>query len=275
MGADADACAQRILALFGDALLEPAGVLHVVAVWRGARPGDPLRVLRIAKRTPRSDTDQFALAVARARADAIVTTGKVLRDEPALTHALPGPDEVARGLAAWRARCLRRSAPPLSVVLSARADLDLDHPLFRAGAPVVLYTSVGAARELRSRARARGVELIARERPGLRDAIAHLRETRGAATVTVEAGPSSAAALYADAPAVDELMLSVFEEAKLPDEVLGAPLIESRRLAQLFDRTSPPREVLESSGRWTFQRLWRSASPTVRCGAQRAEGERR
>jgi riboflavin biosynthesis pyrimidine reductase len=179
----------------------------------------------------------------------------VLRDEPGVTHAFPTAPELAEQLAAWRRERLHKRAPPLAVVLSTGRQLDLDHPLFRSGAPAAVYTSRAGAERLRAAARERGVQVVARARPGLRDAIAHLRDERGAATIVVEAGPSSASRLYAAPLAVDELMLSVFEEPRVPEGVAGGPLFDEPLLKRLFEAASPVCECTEPSGRWSFRRL--------------------
>ena len=68
----------RLEALYGvRELPRAAGVLHVAAVW-AERP-DRLTVLEITAQTPKSDDDAFALSLARARADAVLTTGAILR----------------------------------------------------------------------------------------------------------------------------------------------------------------------------------------------------
>ena len=246
---EAREAAERIEAIYGDDLVAADGVLHVAAVWGEA--ADRFRVLRIGPDSPRSATDEFALGLARVRADAILTTGRILRDEPDTTHALPGRE--AGRLAAWRRECRLRREPPLSVVLSSGRELDLGHPLFaQARRALVLTTQQGAAR-LAEPARRRGVEVLARARPGPRDSLALLRE-RGFRSISVEAGPSSARALYEDPIAVDELLLSVYRGAAPPDSVRGAAFPDPDRLRRHFYVPAPAWEVREASGRWAFSR---------------------
>ena len=93
-----DEVAQAIERLYGERLEDEVGVLHVASAWRDET--GRLFALRIGPDTPSSATDGFALALARARCDAILSTGKILRDEPGLRHR---PDPVdPQGLTAWR-----------------------------------------------------------------------------------------------------------------------------------------------------------------------------
>ena len=100
----------RLEALWGTRTLPvDAGVLHVVATWFD---GESHRVIRITPRSPKSETDFFVLNLARARADAIITTGRILRDEPELEYALPSA--WAGSLIAWRQAALHRDSPRAS-----------------------------------------------------------------------------------------------------------------------------------------------------------------
>ena len=246
-------CERRIADIYGRALdlTADCGVLHVTAV--GRDPVGELQTIALAPGAPHSATDAFVLHLARARADAIVTTGRILRSEPRLRHAI-GDDQNLACLAAWRRERLGKTGAPLSVVLTAGRELDWRHPLFHQGTQVAVVTSVSAARALRAGAPA-AAELIARPEPGLRDTIELLRG-RGHACVSIEAGPSSTADLYQPPLAVDELMLSVFEEHALPEALRAGRFLGEARLDDLF----PHREGttrLEGSGCWSFRRYWR------------------
>jgi len=94
----ASAVAKRVQELYGDELLEDAGVVQVCSAWRDAQ--GVLRSVRVGPHAPRSETDGFALALARARADVIVTTGQILRDEPGLQHEIGSASGI--DFAAWR-----------------------------------------------------------------------------------------------------------------------------------------------------------------------------
>ena len=93
---DVDALARR---LFGAVPIDD-GVVHVTALW--APPEGERRTLLIGEHSPKSDHDFFSLNLARARADAILVTGKILREEPTLRYDLQGAGELPAALAAWR-----------------------------------------------------------------------------------------------------------------------------------------------------------------------------
>lgn len=237
--------------LYGDRLASPGGGRHVIqpaAVWR--RGDGALVTLRINDATPKSALDFFVLNLCRARADAIVTSGKILREEADLRHDLQGPAKEA--LRAWREELGTRE-PPISLVLTSGRGLDLGHPLFGGGTRPLIYTSPEGGERLAGA----DVEVIAVTAPSLRGALAELGERYGARTISIETGPSSSAALYEPPPAVDELLLSVYEEHELPEQARGGAFLEPRRLAALFERPRPPYRTLAPSGRWSFARYLR------------------
>jgi hypothetical protein len=92
--------------LYGPGFEPREGVLHVTAVAGLAR-----RTLRIDEHTPKSLADTVALNLARARADAIVITGKLLRDEPALSYAPGSPGPAAPAMADYRQQLGTGRAP--------------------------------------------------------------------------------------------------------------------------------------------------------------------
>lgn len=246
--ADVAAMVER---LYGDPLTPPDAprqVIQPAAVWR--RGDGALVTLRINDATPRSAHDFFVLNLCRARADAIVTSGKILREEADLRHDLQGPARDA--LAAWR-RGLGKPAPPISLVLTSGRGLDLAHPLFGGGTRPVINTS----REGGERLAGADVEVVAVAEPSLRGAIVELGERYGARTISIEAGPSSSAALYEPPLAVDELLLSVYEESEIPERVRGGDFLGPERLEALFERPRPPYRTLAPSGRWSFARYLR------------------
>ncbi len=151
---DVDALVRKV---FGHPLTT-TGLLHTVAVYR-PRPGT-FRVLRITPETPRSAYDQFSLMVSRARADAILTSGRNLRLEPTGTHVLSGPGTLPSALAAWRRERLGRTSPPHLLVLTRGDDLDLDHPALKIAARVFIFTGEEAAFALESRAADHGIEVV-------------------------------------------------------------------------------------------------------------------
>ena len=241
----------RIEALYGRPLPRDGGVVHVAAGW--AAPDGALHNMRIVPQTPKSETDDFVLALARARADAIITTGRILREE-----AHPDPDSVGADdadLLTWRRDVMRREGAPLVVVLT-RGEIDLSHLRLVAGRALVLTTHA-AASALAAGAGAAGIGVIGRDRPGPTDTLAFLRDERGLGTVVIEAGPSVSSVLYQRAGWIDELMLSRFHGASLPDGVVGAPLPtdDVLRQAGLFEVSREPLD--EASGLWSCSRFLR------------------
>ena len=245
--------AARAQALFGDALADAPGVLHVTALWAApaSEPSEWLTI-RIGPDAPPSETDGFSLSLARARCDAIVTTARILREEPDVEHRL------APEITEWRRQVRRLEAPPVSVILTGRPDLDLDHPLVARGARVLVVTTRDAAAALAPRARAAGsrVEVVGRDAPSIRDTVRFLQTEAGLPSVCIEAGPSSSLALYEDPPLVDELVLSLFEGAELPAPARGGAF-RSRSGLELDFAPLHRARVQEPSGPWSFVRLVR------------------
>lgn len=246
-------CTARIRALYGTDLEAPGGTLHVAAVaWEGE--GDGLPTLRITAQTPRSATDRFVLGLARARADAVLTTGQILRDEPALEHRYHEERVIAAALAAWRSERLGKPLPPVSVVLTSGRGLDFAHPLFAGPAPVWILTTETAAAALRARVPKRHRVVGANDLTPRR-ALAYLRGEAGFETVSIEAGASTTASLYRWRPQVSELWLSAFESGGLPKSLRGPAFASAARLLEIF---GPPRSrhvEQEASGRWSFSRF--------------------
>jgi riboflavin biosynthesis pyrimidine reductase len=240
---------RRVEALFGDRLEEPAGVVHVASAIE-TQSGE-LATLRIGKGTPTSATDGFVLDLARARADAIVTTGQILRDEPML-RLLPGPDSTR-----WRRERIGKLDPPLLLVLSTGRALPPQHPIFGCGAEVIVFIGSAGAAQLERARFPDPPEICAVRTPGLRAAIDFLRR-RGARSISIEAGASTSANLYNDPLAVDELLLSVFEGALASNMRAGA-LPSLPQLRRLLPAGPPPFELQEPSGSWRFHRLLRAS----------------
>ena len=246
-----DRVSAEIERLYGVTTLPCAvGVLHVAAVWDGP---DGWVVMRIGEASPKSDADLFALALARARADVIVTTGQILRDEPNLAYDLPGP--LGAELARWRVDVLKRPDPPVVVVLTGSGEIDPAHPTLRSWAAAVVLTGPDGA----TRARQAGVTVPIHAVEALtpRRAVAWAQAHFSARTVTVEAGARTSAALYEPPCLVDELMLSVFAGPDLPEAARGRPFVAARAEELPLTQPHPPSTVSEPSGAWNFVRLSR------------------
>lgn len=246
---DIDAAIQEI---YGRGLRQPVKCLHVAAVWRKGR--ERLVSMRILPKTPQSGYDLFALQVARARSDAIITTGANLRSEPRLTHQPPPAQSPWTALQQWREQILGKNRLPCSAVLTSGRELDFGHPIFHSKAPALLVTSLQAARSLKKRA-PDGVAIEGLRNPCIRSAVDHLRQQLGYRTILIEAGPSTSRHLYRDPPGVDELMLSVYCHPELDEEVQGARFLSWPELRKVLPISSNGYRVQEKSGVWKFHHL--------------------
>ncbi len=227
-------------------------VIHATSAWRDS--GDELVSLAINADTPQSPVDSTVLRLARARADAIVTTGKILRAEPSLQHVLDPRADAA--LLAWRADVLGKTAAPTTVILTSRPDVDVAHPIFEATPRPLIYTSTQAAPRLAQRVEAAGVEVVADPHASLRSAIRNLRSRF--ATILVEAGATTTGGLYREPRLVDELMLSIYEEPELAAAARGPALPPLSTLTAGMHAVGEVVRVRERSGRWSFRRFVRS-----------------
>lgn len=243
----------RVAELYGDVdFAGPAGVLHVASatLYEGS-----LHAIEIGPKSPKSETDFFALNLARARADAIVVSGKILRCEPNLAYELGG--FAAPGLAAWRRERLGKPKPPMLVVLTSGRALDLDHPALHGWARPIIFTGAQVSPDLLRAADAQKLPVHRSRAPSLREALEWLR-ANGAETISIEAGPSTVASLY-DAPlAVDELMLSRYLEPERSRALRGGVFFREATLHAALRSTSDALRANEASGRWRFSRHLRA-----------------
>ena len=226
-------------------------VLHVAAL---SATGE---VLRIQHDTPRSEFDFFLLNAARARSDAILTTGRILREEPELQHEIQGTLEDVEALLGWREGALRKSEPPFLIVLSSGRDLDPRHPAFAAITRPVVYTAEERVAALR-RSLPGEVMVVGDTAPSLRRALAFARSELGAQAVSIEAGPSTALSLYDDPIQIDELWLSEYLDTEVPAALRGSRFLAPSVLDSLLPTRSSA-EHAQASGRWRFTR--RSRTP--------------
>lgn len=239
---------ERIREVYGrDVSLEkPPGVVHVTSVWFDDEGRS--YTLRIGPDTPKSETDRFVLNLARARCDAIVTTGHILRQEPGVHHEIP------EDLLDWRRSVLGKPDPPQSVVLTGRDDLDAGHPLLVRASRALVVTSESAAAALALRfADEPRIEVVGRVETGIRDVLRLLGD-RGFRSICIEAGPSTSRALYDDPVWVDELMLSVYLGTRLSAAVRGGEFLDSDTLARHFSVRGESVQR-ERSGLWSFRRI--------------------
>lgn len=265
---DAAACARRIRELYADDLIDAGGTLHVAAAWRGpaAPSGAPGRLITLTTGAamPASLTDPFVLRVARARSDAILTTGRSLRAEPRLTHSLLSTRADTTSVPAWRTHVLGKVRLPDSVVLTRGAAVDFDHPLFGGPNDCFVFTALAAVERLRGaaarRRRVSPIRIVGVDAPDITSALAWLRAERRAQTICVEAGPSSAARLYTDPVGVDELMLSLCESETLEAAARGPDFLPIEVVERALPCTLSSVRVDEPSGPWTYVRMRRAAT---------------
>ena len=267
---DARLAVDALRELYGEPFLHsvagPAGVVHVTALWRAS--ASELRTMRINADTPKSASDGLALFAARARADAIVLTGKLLRDEPGLVYELLDLGDMGRSLAAWRRDVLGKPEPPYLLILTSGQDLPRSapveswHPALRSWPRPIIYTTREVADSVAHSAGQR-VEIVGAQEPDIRAAIAYLRTQLDCGTVVIEAGPSTTNSLYDDPVAVDELLLSVYRSDDLPTTVRGGLSVSPARLGEIFGRAEMERAMQPAmAGTWSFWRLVRARAQT-------------
>lgn len=229
-------------ALYGAVELPTRGVLHVTSI------APSRRVLAIGPEAPKSEGDFFLLNLARARADAVLTTGSIVRHENDYHLALQGPH--AEALGRYRRSVLGKPGSPLCAIMTRDGRLPSEHPLWDDGTEKLVLTTPehhrAVAQELGARA-----HVVAVPELDARHALDVLTE-RGAGLISIEAGPGANAALYEPPARVDELSLSIYEG---PPVKLGAAL--TPRLLEGLTRVSEVARE-ERSGRWRYQRWLRT-----------------
>jgi riboflavin biosynthesis pyrimidine reductase len=249
---DATSVDRATRALFGSALDTRPAVSQSFAAWRSSQEA-PLTTININDHAPKSELDWLALHVARARADGIIITGKILRDEPTLSYSLQADPRWGNALAQWRERRWGIVDPPWLLILTSSGDIDFAHPVFHGWCrPVILTSDRTATRKLA----AAPCPVVSDEAPSLRQAIQHLHLARDCECVSVEAGPSTARDLYERPMLVKELLLSVYLEPELDERAQGDPLVTLSEIRRLFhNETSATHR--DGDEHWSFYRLRR------------------
>jgi riboflavin biosynthesis pyrimidine reductase len=246
------AITQRLSRLVGAEPFVRPGVVHIASAWQDA---STLRAIAIGPAAPRSPSDAFLLDAVRARADFVLTTGRILRLEPRLQH-WPPPGET-QSFERWRSDVVGKPEAPRSVVLTSGRELPAEHPVLdrarRAARPLLLTTSEGE-RSLRAWAREQDIDVVSPKEPGPRAAIEHLIASGDELTIAIEAGPTTTASLYDEPCLVDELILGRYLEPSLPEAARGGPLPERARLERALPVLIGSSECEEPSGRWRFER---------------------
>jgi len=207
--------------LLGPGLDRALGVLHVAAVWEA--PDGGYATLRVGKRALRSESDAVVLSAARARAEAIVTTGRILRDEPELVHRSIAAPEITAELEQMRRTVWGLVGAPWIAVLTGTGDLPAAHPALHAAQRLLLFTGAEGAARLRAMPGLPAQAEIV-ESPELSPAslIDHLQVERGARSILIEAGASTSSRLYEGSAVIDELWLSVCQADHVePRDIVG------------------------------------------------------
>jgi riboflavin biosynthesis pyrimidine reductase len=239
-------------ALFGSPLDTRPSVSHSFAAWR-ASPDAPLTTIKINEHGPKSDLDWLALHIARARADGIIITGKILRDEPELSFSLRADPRWGDALESWRERRWGLCEPPWILILTGSGEIDFEHPVFHGWARPLIFTSDRAATR---KLAAAPCPVVADEAPDIRRAIRYLQRGRGCECVSIEAGPSTARELYERPMAVKELLLSVYLDPVLDPRAQGDPLVDLSAVRAIF-RTETSTTHRDAGQHWSFYRLRR------------------
>jgi riboflavin biosynthesis pyrimidine reductase len=249
---DAASVDRAARALFGSPLDTRPAVSHVFAAWRSAE-GVPLTTININEHAPKSELDWLVLHISRARADGIIITGKILRDEPNLSYSLQADPRWGDALLRWRERRWGIFEPPWILILTERGEIDFDHPVFHGwGRPMIFTSDRTATRRLA----ASPVPVVADDAPSIRRAIRHLQLSRDCECVSIEAGPSTARGLYDRPMVIKELLLSVYMEPMLDPRAQGDPLVRLSRVRSLFhNETSAAHR--DAGKHWSFYRLRR------------------
>jgi riboflavin biosynthesis pyrimidine reductase len=225
------------------------GVIHTTAIWLNPKDQNYI-TLKINKYTPKSSLDFFALNLARARADAIITSGKILREEPDLSHNLQGT--FAPGLELWRAQNLKKTSRPYSIILTSGKDLDLTHPIFNSQTNPIVYTSKQAPSDLEEKTQGTKTKIVRVPNPSIRSAIEYAKQELSAKTISIEAGPSTSQELYEAPIVIDELMLSVYKELSLPQEVKGPSFLSKEQIKSILGTPRSSHKTKQESGQWEF-----------------------
>jgi riboflavin biosynthesis pyrimidine reductase len=240
--------------IFGSEALESTGVIHPTAVWRDPKT-KTYKTIKIVHQgpvqTPSSDYDAFVLSFTRAKAEVIITSGRILKEEPKLTHNTFG--KASQALNELRRHTLNKKSPPHTIILTRGEKIDFKHPLFTAGTTPIIYTTDLAPKDLEERANKinKKIQIIRTTDSSLGSAIKYAKSELRAKTISIEAGPSTTSRLYKENPElVDEVLLSVYL-GKLPKELQGGPIPDP---FQRFNLNSEFKTE-ETSGIWDFYRL--------------------
>jgi riboflavin biosynthesis pyrimidine reductase len=243
---------RQLRALYGEVDWAAAtGVVQVAAIG-----GPDRRMIVPGEQAPASETDRFVLAAARARADAILTSGANLRAEPELRFEFAGSDLDSRAFFEWRSARLARPDPPNLIVLSASGEIPIEHPALRGASAGFVWTTAAGASRLGGRVGALEVVVGDPDLDGVVGAIRAARGDSGIETLLIEAGPRASAPLYHQGLAgehCDELLLSRFE-GELAPLATGPRFVSDSEIESCFALPPSETRIVDSSGAWRLYR---------------------
>lgn len=229
------------------------GIVHMAAIWESSHGP---RVLRIGEHTPKSELDFFLLHVGRARATAIVTTGRILREEPGLRYDLGVKAGFASALENYRSERVGLTSRPRLVVLTHGKDLPLSHPALHGWARPILFVPESAPDSLEQTAAMHAVEVRRFESLDLDVALEALVD-EGERTISIEAGVATTAARYLRGSGFDELVLGRFLGNAIDARAIGDAFPERDVLERYYGPPVGEIRVDQSSGPWSFARYRR------------------
>ncbi|MEO5964091.1 MAG: dihydrofolate reductase family protein [Candidatus Limnocylindrales bacterium] len=158
------------------------------------------------------DPDRFVMGLLRALADVVLVGAGTVRAAPTHEWTARKVHPASAALyATWRARVGVRRPQPTTIVVTARGELDPDHPgLSAPDVPVIVATTKAGAKRLESARLAPNVRV---EVAGSRDRVAPARlleiaGSAGAGLVLCEGGPHLAGDLVGEG-LLDEVFLTV------------------------------------------------------------------
>ena len=203
----------EIAARYGGALRFPERMPHVFAnfvstidgVVSFGVPGQD-RARDVSRGEP---SDRFVLALLRAAADAVIVGAGTLRKEPDSVWTAESAFPDAGDAFARLRSSSRRSAQPLTVLVSATGDVDLTLPAFSRGGPVVIATTAPGAERIGRTPSGVAVRALAGGKDvRMSDVVELAMEVGGGGRILTEGGPTILGR-FLDERALDELFLTV------------------------------------------------------------------
>ncbi|HEX5504733.1 MAG TPA: dihydrofolate reductase family protein, partial [Thermomicrobiales bacterium] len=156
--------------------------------------------------------DRAVMGLLRALVDAVVVGAGTVRAAPGHRWTADYIAPPFAGAYHDLRAALGKAEPPLTVVVTARGDLDLAQPVFRAGAaPVLIATTAAGARHIRAQGLPPHAHLAALAGPGPlapRAVLAAIDRVRHCDLVLTEGGPRLLGAFIAERR-LDELFLTL------------------------------------------------------------------